>query len=302
VASDPADRWRPVPVLVTAPEGMKECRGMKMGYAPTLALLDEARARGFRRLALIGIPCQVHALRALEAELGFERLYVIGTPCSDNTTTENFHQFLALLTDQPGQVVYFEFLPNFVVELRFADGGVRRIPFLALPIAQLPDDFMPLTCRSCFDYTNTLADVTVGYMAGEGDQWLIVRNERGRELVQLLGQELVRAPLGSSGKRRGPVRAFLGALQRQASGMPRRRTPSWARPLVHRMMQWFGPRGLEFARTRVEMKVLEGIIALRRERPRRVRRMVPAFAWHLAAKYGVVDTAGSVSPQILEEA
>jgi coenzyme F420 hydrogenase subunit beta len=52
-----------------------------------------ARA-GHTRLAVIGIPCQVYALRALEAELGFERLYVIGTPCSDNTTTENFHRFL----------------------------------------------------------------------------------------------------------------------------------------------------------------------------------------------------------------
>ncbi|MDZ7713166.1 MAG: Coenzyme F420 hydrogenase/dehydrogenase, beta subunit C-terminal domain [Rhodovibrio sp.] len=43
---------------------------------------------------MIGIPCQVYALRALERELGFERIYVIGTPCSDNTTTENFHEFL----------------------------------------------------------------------------------------------------------------------------------------------------------------------------------------------------------------
>jgi coenzyme F420 hydrogenase subunit beta len=56
------------------------CRGMRMGYAPMLALLKPARARGFRRLAIIGIPCQVYALRALEAELGFERLYVIAPP------------------------------------------------------------------------------------------------------------------------------------------------------------------------------------------------------------------------------
>ena len=76
--------------------GMARCRGMRMGYAPLLALLEPARARGFRRLAVIGIPCQVHALRALEDRLGFERLYVLGTPCSDNTTTENFWQFLAL--------------------------------------------------------------------------------------------------------------------------------------------------------------------------------------------------------------
>ena len=179
-AADPDDRWAPRPVLVTEVAGMRQCRGMKMGYSPVLALLDEAAARGFRRLAVIGVACQVHALRALESSLGLEALYVIGTPCSDNTTTERFHQFLGLLTDRPEAVRYLEFMPDMHVELRFADGAVRRIPFLSLPIAQLPPDFIPLTCRSCFDYANALADVTVGYMAGGGDQWLIVRNARGR--------------------------------------------------------------------------------------------------------------------------
>ena len=97
---DEADAWKPVPVLVTRAEDMAGCRGMRMGYAPLLALLEPAIARGYRRLAVIGIPCQVYALRALEQELGFERLYVIGTPCSDNTTTEKFHAFLDLVGEQ----------------------------------------------------------------------------------------------------------------------------------------------------------------------------------------------------------
>jgi coenzyme F420 hydrogenase subunit beta len=74
MAADPHDRWRPVPVLVTDPADLAACRGMRMGYAPLLQLLEPARERGYRRLAVIGIPCQVYALRALEAELGFERL------------------------------------------------------------------------------------------------------------------------------------------------------------------------------------------------------------------------------------
>jgi coenzyme F420 hydrogenase subunit beta len=31
-----------------------------------------------------------------------------------------------------------------------------------------------MTCRTCVDYTNSLADITVGYMAGTGEQWLVV--------------------------------------------------------------------------------------------------------------------------------
>lgn len=287
MAPDPDDRWRPVPVLVTRPEGMAHCRGMRMGYAPLLALLEPARQAGYRRLAVIGIPCQVYALRALERELGLERLYVIGTPCSDNTTTERFHQFLALLSDQPGTISYLEFRADYRVELRFDDGRVKTIPFLKLPISQLPPDFFPLTCRSCVDYTNVLADITVGYMGGQGEQWLIVRNQRGEELIDLLGRELRTAAPRSAGKRQGAVKGFLVNVERSAGGLPLRRMPDWARTIVGWLMPRLGPRGLEFARTRVEMKAVESVLHLRREKPRRVRRMVPDHVWALVRPYGL---------------
>jgi len=291
-ASDPADRWRPRPVLATRPEELAACRGMKMGFSPLLALLDEVRAAGHRRLAVIGIPCQVHALRAIEDELGLDALYVIGTPCSDNTTTERFHHFLELLTDRAEDVTYLEFKPDYRVELRFRDGAVRHIPFLQLPIAELPDDFIPLTCRSCMDYVNTLADVTVGYLAGDGDQWLLVRNDRGREILERTAPELEIAPLTTGGRRASAVRGHAENLRRAAGGLPVRRMPGWLRPIAARLQRWLGPRGLEFARARLEMKALEGIVALRRHRPRRVRWMVPPSTWALAEPYGIVPEAG----------
>ncbi len=296
-ASDAEDRWRPRPVLVTRPEDMAQCRGMKMGFSPLLALLEEASRAGHRRLGVIGIPCQVHALRALERELGLEALYVIGTPCSDNTATERFHRFLNLLTDRPDEVTYLEFCTDYRVEIRFRDGEVRRIPFLQLPISKLPEDFFPLTCRSCADYVNALADLTVGYMGGDGDQWLLVRNERGRELLALVESELEQAPLTSAGRRRAPVRGYLANLERAAGGLPARRMPAWLRPLVGRLQRRLGPRGLEFARARVEMKAVEGIVSLRRHAPRKVRRLVPPTTWAAAAPYGLAPKAGETSPE-----
>ncbi len=287
MAPDPADKWRPMPVMVTKPEGMAACRGMRMGYAPLLALLEPARDRGFRRLAIIGIPCQVHALRALEREYGFERLYVIGTPCSDNTTTERFHDFLNLLDDDPDSITYLEFRADYQVELRFSDGRTRTIPFLKLPISKLPGDFFPLTCRTCVDYTNVLSDITVGYMGGQGEQWLLVRNERGEELLNLLGDEVALSAPGSAGKRAGPVKGFLANVERAAGGLPLRSMPDWLRPIVGWLMPRFGPRGLEFARARVEMKAIETVLHLRRERPRGLRHMVPEHVWALVKPYGL---------------
>ena len=289
-ASEPGDPWRPRPVLVRHAADMRQCRGMKMGFSPVLGLLDEVERLGLRRIAVIGVPCQIHALRALEAELGLERLYVIGTPCSDNTSTERFRTFLTLLTTRPDDVTWMEFMPDYHVELRFRDGSERRIPFIDLPIRDLPEDFFPLTCRSCVDYTNRLADITVGYMGGDGEQWLLVRNARGREMLSGLEGELDCSAPTSRGNRTRAVRAFLAALETAAGGLPARRAPRPLRPLVRWSMERFGPRGLEFARTRVEMKLVEAITSLRRHRPRRVRRAIPPYAWALAARYGIAPT------------
>ena len=56
MAPDPDAMWRPVPVLVTKAEGMPQCRGMRLGYAPCLAHLQPPRPRGVRQLSVHGHP------------------------------------------------------------------------------------------------------------------------------------------------------------------------------------------------------------------------------------------------------
>jgi coenzyme F420 hydrogenase subunit beta len=297
MAPHPDDPWRPVPVVVTRAEDMAKCRGMRMGYAPLIALVEPALQQGYKRLAVIGIPCQVYALRALQPQLerehGLESLYVIGTPCSDNTTTERFHEFLGLISPNPEDITYLEFRADYHVEVRTRQGEVRSIPFLALPLSKLAPDFFPLTCRTCVDYTNTLSDITVGYMGGQGEQWLLVRNDRGQKLLELLGDEVRVKPPGSKGNRRGAVKGFLKNVERAAGGMPLRRMPDWLRPIVGWLMPRIGPRGLEFARARVEMKAVETMLHLQREEPARMKRMVPKHVIHLVKPYGLTAQAAS---------
>jgi coenzyme F420 hydrogenase subunit beta len=124
-------------------------------------------------------------------------------------------------------------------------------------------------------------------MAGQGEQWLLVRNERGEALLKLLEGELRLTEPGSAGRRRGPVTGFLRNTERAAGGLPLRGTPAWLRPLVAWLMPRIGPRGLEFARARLEMKAVETVLHLRRERPRRMRHMIPAHVWALVKPYGL---------------
>jgi hypothetical protein len=122
-----------------------------------------------------------------------------------------------------------------------------------------------------------LADLTVGYMGGTGEQWLIVRNERGEELLDLLGDEVRSSAPGSAGKRHGPVKGFLANVERAAGGLPLRKMPDWLRPIVGWLMPKLGPRGLEFARARVEMKALR-LAGARRHALLRRRRHPPRSA------------------------
>lgn len=88
---------------------------MHMGDAPLISLVETALAQGHKRLAVIGIPCQIDALRAIQPQLehaqGLEQLCVIGTPCSDSTT-KNCHQFLVLISDRPQDIIYGDSAPT----------------------------------------------------------------------------------------------------------------------------------------------------------------------------------------------
>jgi coenzyme F420 hydrogenase subunit beta len=53
-------------------------------------------------------------------------------------------------------------------------------------------------------------------------------------------------------------------------------------------MPRFGPRGLEFAKARVEMKAIESVIHLRNTAPHKIKNMVPDHVWQLVRKYELV--------------
>ena len=65
---------------------------------------------------------------------------------------------------------------------------------------------------SCFDYVNGLADLVVGYMGAPfGWQWIVVRNETGKEMLDLVMDQLDTQPVMSSGNRKQAVAASIPA-------------------------------------------------------------------------------------------
>jgi coenzyme F420 hydrogenase subunit beta len=73
------------------------------------------------------------------------------------------------------------------------------------------------------------------------------------------------------------------------AGRPSRPIGALLRPILAWLAPRTGPRGLEYARARVEMKAIETVLLLRARQPGRMRRMVPAHIWALVAQYGITE-------------
>ena len=273
------DRFTPVPILARTPEEVLAARVNKPTLSPNLKVLEELPGRGIRRLLAIGVGCQVQALRTVEATLPLEALYVLGLPCVDNVSREGLQTFLNSASRSPQTVVHYEFMQDFRIHFRHADGSQETLPFFGLDTPTLKDVFAP-SCLSCFDYTNAGADLVVGYMgASFGRQWLVVRNGKGQRLLDLVEAELETAPVSSRGDRRQAVQQGIEAYDRAV------RLPLWLAELVGWFVERFGPRGLEYGKFSIDSHFTRNALWLRRHHGAMVERHIPAFAQRIIARY-----------------
>jgi len=286
----PGTRYAPLPILARTPDEVRATRGNKPCLAPTLDVLTQVRQAGLRRIAYIGTGCQVHALRAIEEQLGLERLYIIGIPCTDNTTYPDLQRFLRVVSRSPETVVHHEFMQDFRIWLKHEDGSVEKVNFVDLDVNRLGGELgvFPPACLSCFDYQNGLSDLTIGYMGAplppeERWQWTLIRTEQGVELYNLLRPYVEEREPTSSGDRTRGMPAYIQML-----GQPRKRPPWPVRQLVAFIQRRSGPKGLEFARSVIEMKLLRNLQFVRERHGRLERRIVPSYVYRALARYADV--------------
>jgi coenzyme F420 hydrogenase subunit beta len=278
----PGTRFKAAPVLARSPQEVLATAGNKPCLSPNLSLIDAVREQGIKRLAVVGTGCQVHQLRAAEAELGLDRLYVIGIPCSDNVTYPDLQYFLSQVSRSPQTVVHHEFMQDFRLWMRHEDGQVERLNYIDFPMDKLHGIF-PSSCLSCFDYPNALSDLTIGYMGAElGWQWVMVRTQVGAELFDLLRPDLEMGELSQAGDR---TRGMPRYMERLSQPPGQARPPLLIRKLVATLQRTRGPKGLEFARAVIEMKLLRNLNYVRSKFPRFESRVVPDHVYRTLEPY-----------------
>ncbi|UFP94537.1 Coenzyme F420 hydrogenase/dehydrogenase, beta subunit C-terminal domain [Gloeobacter morelensis] len=268
------------PVLVRNAAELAHTGGSRWDLAPILDLVPEVKRQGIRRLAVVGVGCQVSALRAIEAQLGLEKLYVVGLVCTDNMTFANWQRLIKTTSRSPLTVKKLEFMADFRIWFWHENGAIEKVSYFEMPMDKLRGCF-PQACLSCFDQTNGLADLSVGYMAADiGWQWFLVRNEQGEALFNLLRDDLEIGRFTDRGNRTEAMKQILRYL-----GKPAITLPSLLAQLFTWQVEHFGPRGLEFARLAVENKQTRNWHYLKTHRPDKLKKLIPRHVQAMLDQY-----------------
>ena len=279
VQNTPEDRFQPMPVIATTPEEVLAAKVNKPTLSPNLNVLEQIAESGMKRLLVIGVGCQIQALRAVEKELGLEKLYVLGTPCVDNVSRAGLQKFLETTSRSPDTVVHYEFMQDFRIHFKHEDGSSEKVPFFGLKTNQLKDVFAP-SCMSCFDYVNSLADLVVGYMGAPfGWQWIVVRNETGKQMLDLVREQLDTQPVMSQGDRSAAVQQSIPAYDKGVT------LPMWAAKMMGVVIERIGPKGLEYARFSIDSHFTRNYLHLQRNYPEKLESHVPEYAKKIVAQY-----------------
>jgi 3,8-divinyl protochlorophyllide a 8-vinyl-reductase (ferredoxin) len=273
------DRFQPMPVIARTPEEVLAARVNKPTLSPNLSVLEQIEQSGMKRLLVIGVGCQIQALRAVEKQLGLEKLYVLGTPCVDNVTRAGLQKFLDTTSKSPDTVVYYEFMQDFRVHFKHEDGSTELVPFFGLNTKELKDVFAP-SCMSCFDYVNSLADLVVGYMGAPfGWQWIMVRNDTGKEMLELVQDQIDTQPVTSQGDRKAAVQQSIPAYDKGVT------LPMWAAKLMGVVIEKIGPKGLEYARFSIDSHFTRNYLYVKRNYAEKLEKHVPEFAKRIVGQY-----------------
>ena len=178
--------WRPKPAVATNYEELVENAGTKYTPSPTILGLRSAIDEfGKSRVAIVGTPCQVRAVRRIQTSpLGSLRLadavgLTIGLFCMES------YGYVELIGS---------YLTNKGVDpAKVTKVGIKKGSFIAwtgeqealhVPLKDI-DEFVRKSCKQCDDFTAEYADVSVGAIgATSGQSTVIARTQKGLELVK----------------------------------------------------------------------------------------------------------------------
>ena len=216
------------------------------------------------------------AFRKVQDELGLEEVYVLGTNCADNSPTpEAAQNFIQNGVKVDGDNIQgYEFMQDFKVHVKTDDSYITK-PYFVLPGTIAEASIAP-SCLACFDYTNGLADVVVGYMGAPLEpntrmdasyQTLTIRNERGHLMVDTavnVSRLRLGDPASGSGSHEKLASATVGSdsivMAMIGGDIKEQGMPGWLGEVMAFAISNIGPKGVNFARYSIDYHILRNYL------------------------------------------
>jgi coenzyme F420 hydrogenase subunit beta len=298
----PENHFFSAPLLAENLEDIEASKGNKPVLSPVLALLGSARRKGLKRILVIGAACHLHVLRDFIERYDYlngMEIMTVGIPCVDNLDRKQFNRVLERISASPSTAEHMEFMQDFRIHIRHREGRIEKVPYFSMPDELANPDIFPPACMGCFDYLNSLADITAGYLAGkllpdQNRQWVLVRTETGAKLLVLIEQELDRYPEFGKWECAKYIRSTAGQAIETMKGRTKpyraeRNIPLWLGHLLSGLLSVIGPKGVGFAHYSTDYHLIRHYFCIKYRRPELLETLVPRHVPLILEEYGLSE-------------
>ena len=172
----------PIPKMATTPQEILECGGTRYSYSPNLLLLQEGVKQKKKSLAFVGTPCQIQAVRKMEAvplkKYSGILNFTIGLMCTESFTYEGLIQkhIQEVLGVNPSDVAKINIKGKVLVTTK--SGEVKAIPLTEAK------KYTRKGCSPCTDFSAELADISTGGLGLSNWTFTVIRTKKGEELFE----------------------------------------------------------------------------------------------------------------------
>ncbi|NOR47203.1 MAG: hypothetical protein GQ533_04045 [Methanosarcinaceae archaeon] len=175
--------WEPTPSVATCAEDFIASAGTRYGVSPILMNLRSAIVEHeLDKLAVVGTPCHIQAVRRLQKiklDLSPAVAFTIGLFCSENIEFDGVSEQMSRVGVREEDVDRIA-VSNGKFTIKAGNSNT------SIPISDLKN-CVPHHCQFCADHTSELADISIGSEGSpEGWSTVVIRTQKGEELFSKL--------------------------------------------------------------------------------------------------------------------
>lgn len=183
------DPWKPKPRVATSKKDLMESAGTKFSPGPILSgLRDAVDLYGKEKIAVVGTPCQVKALRRMQFDdMAFYHLsdhvkLVIGLFCIESYDYNKLKKFVENELDLSLENIEKFDKKDEKLIVYPKKGSKKEVPLNSPKLEKLTKT----ACTVCPDFASELADISIGSVGSpEGRSTVIVRTSIGSSSFEL---------------------------------------------------------------------------------------------------------------------